>query len=179
MPVVDAEVTALFCDISGFTALSERREPREILELLNEYFPLMAEIVFRHEGTLEKYIGDAMLAVWGVPFAHDDDADRAVRAAVEMQLAARGRQFGIHVGLHTGRVAAGNVGSDRYVQYATVGDTTNLASRMCGLAGQGEIYISGATLAKLKDSRRVEAVGPMSVKGREALIDVHTVRWDE
>jgi adenylate cyclase len=177
VPVVEAEVTALFCDISGFTALSERRSPREVLELLNEYFPAMSDVVFRHEGTLEKYIGDALLAVWGVPFAQEDDADRAVSAAVEMQRAVRGRSFGIHVGLHTGRVAAGNVGSDHYLQYATIGDTTNIASRLCSVAGEGEIVISDATLAKLRSPPRVELVGPVALRGREAPIGVHRVLW--
>src|SRR5262249_21295378 len=144
LEIIDAEVTALFADISGFTEMSSTMEPREVVELLNEYFPRMAGVVFRHEGTLEKYIGDALLAVWGAPFSHPDDADRAVHAATEMQreaaalsaeLQARGgAPVRIHIGLNSGRVAAGNIGSDHYLQYATVGDTTNIASRVCDAA---------------------------------------------
>src|ERR687885_1162934 len=136
LEIVDTEVTALFADISDFTKMSSTMEPRQVIEMLNEYFQVMVEdIVFPYEGTLEKYIGDALLAVWGAPYQRADDADRAVRAAIEMQWAVRrlnqewlkqrNLQIQIHIGLNTGKVAAGNIGSKKLIQYATIGDTTN------------------------------------------------------
>jgi adenylate cyclase len=188
--VVETEVTILFSDISGFTALSSTLEPRQVVELLNEYFPVMAEIVFRHEGTLEKYIGDALLAVWGAPFSHPDDVDRAVRAAVEMQQAlealnarwrARGQpEISIHVGLNTGRVAAGNIGSEQYVQYATIGDATNVASRVCSAAEAGEICLNGPTFLRWKERAWPSTpLPPVQVKGKQEPLALHRLEWRE
>lgn len=188
----ETEVTALFADLCGFTGLSAEIPPREVLRLLNAYFPVVSDVVFRHEGTLEKYIGDALLAVWGAPIESADDALRAVRAAVEMQTALTDlnqelrRQFDghpdlrIHIGLNTGLVAAGNVGSDRYIQYATLGDATNMASRICDLAGPDEIYLSEATLARIVDQVRwpIDELGPMEIKGREEPLPLYRLCWN-
>lgn len=181
------EVTALFCDISGFTALSSRMPPGEVVALLNRYFPAVAEVVFRHDGTLEKYIGDALMAVWGAPFRRDDDPRRAVAAAVEMQRAVRRLgeagdlpPFAVHVGLNTGPVAAGNIGSEAYLQYAVIGETTNLASRICDLAGPGEVLLSAATAAGLDAAEwPLEALEPSAVEGRRQPLEVYRLRWEE
>lgn len=190
----ETEVTALFCDLCGFTELSESMEPRQVLELLNAYFPVLSEVVFRHEGTLEKYIGDALMAVWGAPFRGEDDAATAVRAAVEMQQEVRDLdrrlrtergdahpELRIHIGLNTGPVAAGNVGSERYLQYATLGAATNLASRICDLAGADEIYLSESTLKRLGTGHEwpVEELGEREVKGRDEPLRLYAVRWRE
>lgn len=187
--VQETEITALFCDICGFTALSAAMPPREVLSLLNVYFPVMAEIVFRHEGTLEKYIGDALLAIWGAPFQSPDDADRAVRAAVEMQRALAELNRGldgvpdlaVHIGLNTGPVAAGNVGSARYIQYATLGDATNMASRICDLAGPGEIYLSESTCERLGEASReaLTPLAPLRVKGKPKPLRIFSLGWTE
>ena len=185
---VETQATVLFADITGFTALASRMSPREVLHLLNDYFPVLAEAVFQHEGTLEKYIGDAVLAVWGAPFRSDDDARRALAAAVEMQ---RGMKelsaawearlkspLRIHVGLHTGVVAAGNIGVETYLQYATIGDATNLASRISNVAGPGEIVISEPTLAAIGEPRYpVEPLPRAPLKGRTDDIPLFRVRW--
>ena len=187
--VVDAEVTALFADIAGFTAMSGTMAPRAIVDMLNEYFAVVSDVVFRHDGTLEKYIGDALLAVWGAPFPHDDDADRALAAAVDMQRAVRelgarmaargGPPVAIHVGLNTGPVAAGNIGSEKYLQYATIGDATNVASRVCGLAGAGEIVIAQATVDRLKQRPwPLVALPPAQVRGKSEPLSVHRVTWE-
>ncbi|MGK7900605.1 MAG: adenylate/guanylate cyclase domain-containing protein, partial [Hormoscilla sp.] len=160
LKIVDTEVTAMFADISSFTQMSSTMEPRQIIEMLNEYFTIMVEeIVFKYEGTLEKYIGDALLAVWGAPYRQPDDADRALNAACEMQRALTDlnrkwqqqgkRQISIHIGLNTGKVASGNIGSQKLIQYAHIGDTTNVTSRICSVAEAGEIVISQSTLDKL------------------------------
>jgi adenylate cyclase len=185
----ESEVTVLFSDISGFTALSSTLEPRQVVDLLNDYFPVMAEIVFKYEGTLEKYIGDALMAVWGAPFSHPDDVDRAVRAAVEMQQAlaylnARWRSQGrpelrIHVGLNTGRVAAGNIGSERYLQYATIGDATNVASRVCSAAADGEICMNATTFERWRERDWPTSALPATwVKGKQEALQLYRLEWN-
>lgn len=184
---VDTEVTALFCDISGFSNLAANLPPREVLELLNTYFPVISEVVLRHGGTLEKYIGDAVLAIWGVPKASEDDAKRAVAAAVDIQRATRELAktstppLRLHIGLNSGPVAAATVGSDEHAQYAAVGDTTNLASRVCDLAGPGQILLSSATLEALggRGDWPVGLPERAEVDGRDEPVTVHTLRWDE
>jgi adenylate cyclase len=184
----EAEVTTLFSDICGFTQLSSRMRPGEVVDMLNAYFPTMADIVFEQEGTLEKYIGDALMATWGAPFSHPDDADRALRAAVRMQQALQrlNEQRGarqqealrIHIGLNSGPVAAGNIGSQRFLQYATIGDTTNVASRVCGAAGPGEILITQSTYERLADRHwKLEPLPPTPVKGKDAPLTLYRVHW--
>lgn len=192
---IETEATALFCDISGYTALSATLPPREIIELLNAYFPVMADIVFEHEGTLEKYIGDALLAVWGAPIRTDDDSERAVSAAVAMQAAMRtlnatwrrdrlsrgldaGPELAIHIGINSGPVAAGNIGSDHFLQYATIGDATNVASRICGVARASEIVIDDGTFRKLPPGRfRTRTLPLTAVKGKAEALRLHRVLW--
>ncbi len=181
----DTDVTVLFSDISGFTSMSSRLASHEVVSLLNGYFPVMAEIVFRHEGTLEKYIGDALMAIWGAPTPHPDDADRALTAALEMQEAlarlnaARpsGPELAIHIGLNSGPVTFGNIGSPDYVQFAAIGDTTNVSSRVCSVAQAGETVISGATRERLTPGLfDLEELPPASVKGKDRPIEVYRVR---
>lgn len=184
--IIDTVVTAMFADISNFTAMSSSMQPREVMEMLNEYFPVMAEIVFKYEGTLEKYIGDALLVAWGAPFAHEDDAERAVLAAMEMQQALvklneswQGRRhLSIHIGLNTGPVAAGNIGSENFIQYATIGDTTNVAARICSIAGENEIVISASTLERISRlNLPVEQLQPAMVKGKREPLTLYRLDW--
>jgi adenylate cyclase len=189
LETVEAEVTPLFCDISGFTALCSSMRPSALVELLNAYFEALSEVVFRFDGTLEKYIGDALLAVWGVPFARPDDASLAVQAAIDMQRALaeinqegvrRGHpHIALHIGLNTGLAAAGNIGSKRYLQYATVGDTTNIASRICAAAAPGEILITDSTRARLEVDRfRLAPRPPLMVKGKADPLMTYQVAWE-
>ncbi len=190
LEIVDTEVTALFADISSFTEMSSRMEPRQVIEMLNEYFQVMVEeIVFQFEGTLEKYIGDALLAIWGAPYQQTDDAQRAVSAAIAMQRAVcrlneqwvqrRNLQIQIHIGLNTGKVAAGNIGSERLIQYATIGDATNVTSRICSAAKAGEILISQSTLDKLSAGTvPLEKIPPVMVKGKDQPLQLYRVLWD-
>lgn len=183
----ECQVSVLMSDISGFTAMASRMPPDEVVGLLNAYFPRMVEIVFRHGGTLEKFIGDALLAVWGAPVASPDHADRAVAAATEMQQAvvafnvaqrAAGRPtITIHVGIASGPAAAGYIGADRYVQYAVMGDTTNVAARICTSAGPDEILVSDET-RRGHSGRGVvfEDVPAIVAKGKDGPVTVHRVR---
>lgn len=189
--IIDTEVTALFADISDFTQMSSIMEPRQVISMLNDYFQVMVEdIVFHYEGTLEKYIGDALLAIWGAPYRQADDAERAVRAAIAMQMAvqklsARWQQEGkrpitIHVGLNTGPVAAGNIGSQRLIQYAAIGDTTNVTSRICSAAKAGEILLSESTRARIAHlDFPLEALPPVQVKGKEHPLNLYRLPWQK
>ncbi|MCG3195154.1 MAG: GAF domain-containing protein [Thermoanaerobaculia bacterium] len=180
----DVEVTVLFSDISGFTAMSSKMRSRQIVELLNRYFPVMAGIVFKYNGTLEKYIGDALMAIWGTPEPQEDDADRALEAAIEMQSALQKFNselsglppLSIHIGLNSGPVTFGNIGSADYVQFAAIGDTTNVASRVCNLANAGEIVLSDVTAGRLTRGRvPLIEMPPALVKGKEHPLKVYRV----
>lgn len=177
-------VTALFSDISAYTAMSSTMSPAQVVELLHQYFPPMAKIVFDKGGTLEKYIGDALLAVWGAPFSFEDDADRAVEAAVEMHRAVEQmraslpKPIDIHIGMHSGVVALANIGSAEYLQVATIGDATNTSARVCSVAGDGELVISQQTADRLTRPRfPLTALPPTRVKGKSEPLQLYRVDW--
>ena len=189
--IVETEVTALFSDISGFTEMTSQMQPRKVLEFLNEYFKVMVEnIVFPFGGTLEKYIADALLAVWGSPYQKEDDAIMAVKAAIAMQWAIRelneewakqGRdlQIHIHIGLNTGMVAAGNIGSENLIQYTNIGDTMNVASRICTVAQAGDIFISESTRTHVSQfNLPLEKLELIKVKGKEEPLQLYRVDWE-
>jgi adenylate cyclase len=154
-------VIVLFSDIRGFTEVAEALPPDQMAAQLNEYFAAMVECVFRHDGALDKFIGDALMAYWGAPVSEPDDADRAVRAALDMQrelatLNARWTADGrsaLHagIGINAGEAFVGNIGSPRRLEYTLIGDTVNLANRLCGLARGGEVLLSDAVRSQLAD----------------------------
>src|SRR5437016_3264021 len=179
-------VVIFFSDIRGFTPLSEMMGPDDIATLLTEYFTEMVEIVFEHSGTLDKFIGDAIMALWGAPIAHEDDADRAMACALD-QLAAleklntkwkeQGRpELGVGIGINFGEVFAGNIGSDRRLEYTVIGDAVNTASRLCDTAGPNEILISEAFYGQLKKPPKVEALDPIELKGRSKKVPVYRMK---
>ncbi|HWM89543.1 MAG TPA: adenylate/guanylate cyclase domain-containing protein [Thermoanaerobaculia bacterium] len=180
-------VAVLFSDIRGFTSLSETMSPDEIATLLTEYFTVMVEIVFEHGGTLDKFIGDALMALWGAPIAHDDDADRANRAAVAMQRALerlneewsrKGRpRLSVGIGISLGDVFAGNIGSDRRLEYTVIGDAVNTAARLCSEAGPGEILIAEPLFRELATPPPGENLEPLPLKGKTHAVAVYRVRW--
>ena len=170
------ETTVLFADIRGFTSISEAYEPQVVVDALNEYFERMVEIVFRYEGTLDKFIGDEMMVLFGSPVAHRDDPVRAVRAALEMQEAlrtinerhaARGLPpFEIGIGINTGEVVAGYIGSSQALEYTVIGDPVNTGSRLCSLAKPGQTLISEGTAEKLGGAFELSERPPEQVKGK-------------
>jgi adenylate cyclase len=179
------DVVVLFSDIRGFTPLSERMSPDEIASLLTEYFSEMVDVVFEHGGTLDKFIGDAVMALWGAPLARADDADQAVRAAVAMQRridwlnaewSRQGRQtIAVGIGINAGEVFAGNIGSDQRLEYTVIGDPVNTASRLCSRAGPGEILISELLCRRLKAPPALRALDPMPLKGKAQAVPVFCV----
>ena len=186
LPSEKRPVVIFFSDIRGFTPMSETMSPDNIATLLTEYFTEMVEVVFEHGGTLDKFMGDAIMALWGAPMAHVDDADRAMRCALD-QLAAlerlnakwkeQGRpELGIGVGINFGEVFAGNIGSDRRLEYTVIGDAVNTASRLCSSAGPNEILISEGFFEQLKQPPTVETLEPIQVKGKSKKVPVYRVK---
>jgi adenylate cyclase len=178
-------VAVLFSDIRGFTALSETMKPDEVARLLSEYFTVMVEIVFRHGGTLDKFIGDSVMAQWGAPISAADDADRAMDAALDMmreletlngQWASEGRpRLQIGIGLSFGESFAGYIGSERRLEYTVIGDVVNIASRLCSEAGGGEILVTDAMRCMLSEAPPMRERGTMELKGKSQAIPVYSV----
>jgi adenylate cyclase len=179
-------ITILFSDIRGFTAMAESMGPDAIAQLLTEYFSEMVEIIFEHGGTLDKFVGDAIMALWGAPMAHADDPDRALRAAVAMQRgvarlnqhwALAGRpEIGVGIGINYGEVFAGNIGSHRRLEYTVIGDAVNVANRLCSEAGPGEILVSEAVCQVVKDHADYEYLPAMALRGRTRSVQVYRVK---
>ncbi len=178
-------LTVLFSDIRGFTRLAESMPPEAVAQLLSDYFAEMVDIIFEHGGTLDKFIGDAIMALWGAPARHDDDAARALAAAVDMQEAvealnrrwsASGRpEIGIGIGINHGDVFAGNIGSPRRLEYTVLGDAVNIASRLCAQAGAGDILVGEAFRNAIGDPARFAAAPEMELRGRTAPVQVYRV----
>ena len=178
-------ITVLFSDIRGFTAMAESMGPDAVARLLSEYFSEMVEVIFEHGGTLDKFIGDAIMALWGAPMSHADDADRALRAAVAMQAAieelngrwaAAGRpEIRVGIGINYGEVFAGNIGSHRRLEYTVLGDAVNVAARLCAEAAAGEILVTESFLGALRHQPQVEYLPQLGLKGKSQVVEVYRV----
>ncbi len=168
-------VTVLFADFAGFTQLADQMDPEELQGLVSGIFEDLAEEAVKHDGTIEKFIGDAIFVVYGAPVAHEDDPQRALRTALGMQRGfaehtarvqkERGVELGLRIGIHTGMVVAGSVRS--VAEYGVMGDTVNIASRLQASAGPGEIYVTQATFRLTNREFSFREVGPIEMKGKE------------
>src|SRR5437763_2935206 len=186
LPSEKRPVVIFFSDIRGFTPMSETMSPEGIATLLTDYFTEMVEIVFENGGTLDKFIGDAIMALWGAPIAHEDDADRAMQCALDQlpalermntQWKEAGRpELGVGIGINFGEVFAGNIGSDRRLEYTVIGDAVNTANRLCRTAGPNEVLISAPVYRLLTRPPTVEALDPIHVKGKSQKIPVYRVK---
>ncbi|HEY5220009.1 MAG TPA: adenylate/guanylate cyclase domain-containing protein [Gemmatimonadaceae bacterium] len=179
------KVAVLFSDIRGFTPLSETMNPDAMARLLSEYFTEMVDCVFRHEGTLDKFIGDAVMAQWGAPIGDAHDPDKAMGAALDMireleklnvmWRAQERPELQIGIGLNYGEVFAGNIGSEKRLEFTVIGDTVNTANRLCGVAGPGEILISDSMRDVLSNPPKLESCPPMELKGKSQPVPVYRV----
>jgi adenylate cyclase len=182
------EITVLFSDIRGFTAFSEKHQPEEVVSLLNEYLGAMTNIVFEYEGTLDKFVGDAIMALWGAPVGQPDHAERAVRCALTMieklqdlqkKWIAEGRHaIDIGIGINTGDMVVGNMGAEgKKMDYTVIGDNVNLGARLEGLTRQynNHIIISEFTYSKVKDIVEVNELGSVTVKGKQKPVVIYDV----
>ena len=183
----EREVTILFTDIRGFTSMSENMGPEQVVMTLNEYFSEMIDIVFKHNGTLDKIIGDELMVVFGAPLAADDDTERALNTAIEMQnkikelnnIRKQRSEAPVLVGagINKGFVVSGNIGSRDMMDYTVIGDTVNLGSRLCSAAGPGEIIVSKEVIKKQEDNFSFEELKPILVKGKKDKINIFKVNY--
>lgn len=187
---VNQKVTVMFVDIRGFTPMSESMKPERVVEILNEYFTRVTDVIFDYGGTLDKYIGDAVMAVFGAPISKGNDAANAANAALQIQrllielnrdaAARHWPELCVGIGINTGVVTAGNIGSLRRLDYTVIGDTVNIASRLTSNAKPGQILVSDSTAAELGGQRfDLQVLPPMMVKGRSMPLRVFDVAWQE
>ena len=179
------EVTILISDIRGFTSMSELKPPAEIVAMLNEYFEVMVEVLFKLNGTLDKYVGDEIMALFGAPVAMPDAPLSAVQCAVDMQralrefnrtrLAENQEPIRIGIGINTGMVITGAIGSTKTLQYTAIGDPVNTASRLCSLAKPGEIIVSETTMSRVAGRVEAQALPATKVKGKVDALQIFNV----
>ncbi|MFW6134026.1 MAG: CHASE2 domain-containing protein [Elusimicrobiota bacterium] len=179
-------LSIFFSDIRGFTSMSEKLNPEQVVGILNEYLTEMIDIIFKFKGTLDKFMGDAIMAIWGAPAGQKNHAELAVRAAFEMKkkmesLHAKWEKEGkvkisVGMGINTGEVVVGNMGSDQFADYTAIGDNVNLAARLEENAAGGQIIISESTYEQVKDIVEVKKLAPLKVKGKEKPVNVYEVK---
>jgi class 3 adenylate cyclase len=171
----DRHVTILFIDIRGFTALARALSPRALVALLNEYFGMIIEVIFAYEGTINKFIGDSVMAVFGAPMSVADAEYKAVRAGTEIQRVVEARnedrrelgelEVALGIGINSGQAVAGNIGSARRLEYTVVGDAVNLAQRIESISKRGQVLISATTYGAVRDRVEVADLGPTALRG--------------
>jgi class 3 adenylate cyclase/CheY-like chemotaxis protein len=178
------EVTVLFCDLRGFTAFTEASEPEEVMGVLREYHENLGELIFRYEGTLERFLGDGIMIVFNDPIPCDDHTERAVRLALDMrervdelakQWARVGHVLGFGIGIASGYATLGQVGFEHRREYTAIGGVINLASRLCGEAKAGQIVISQRAFSAVEQSVGASHIGQLSLKGFNRPIDAYEV----
>ncbi|MNR88665.1 Adenylate cyclase 2 [compost metagenome] len=179
-------VTVLFADVSGFTTLSESLDPERLAEIINACFKALSEPIYRFGGVVDKYIGDAIMALFGAPLAHEDDAERAVSAAYAMQRAAErfsesleaetGIRLRVRIGLNTGLVVAGTIGGDQKRDYTVMGDAVNLAQRLESQAEPGSILVSGQTYRLTCHAFSFQSARKLFVKGRQEAVYAYELK---
>jgi adenylate cyclase len=186
----ELEATILFSDIRGFTSMSETMSPKEVVETLNEYFDLMIEIIFKYNGTLDKIIGDALMVIYGAPNATEQDTENAVLTAIEMQekliqfnqdrIINLKQPIKIGIGINRGKVISGNIGSKQQMNFTVIGDSVNLASRLCSVADSDEIIVSDAVWKKVKHVKTYKSkkLNPVKVKGKVKPIEIKEILYN-
>lgn len=186
------KVTVLFADLRGFTTISETLDQKKVVELLNAYFTRMTPIIFKNNGTLDKLMGDGILALFGAPISYADDAVQAVKTAIELIMALREfnvqmRKYGmphldLSIGINTGEVVAGYIGSEEHLNYTVIGDPVNTAQRIQSVAGYNEILISEAVfdaldtgIHQISGLKSIEPISPLKLKGKQKILNAYRV----
>lgn len=178
--------TLFFADIRGYTSFSEGKEPEYIVEVLNEYFSQAVEVVIKYNGYIDKFIGDCIMAAWGVPmYTEEEDAVSAVSCAVEIQhlvnspkrtfFRGKASHLRVGIGMQSGPLVAGNLGGSRRMDYSVIGDTVNVAARLEGVAGPGEVIITEVTRELVGDHFKLKELEPVKVKGKEKPLHIFSV----
>lgn len=179
----ERQISVLFADIVGFTTMSEQMTPPEVAQLLNQFFETMIDVIFAHEGTLDKFIGDAILATFGAALPQEDHAVRCVRAALDMRTALAAfnakrdqPELRMRMAINSGPALVGDIGSPRRREFTVLGDVVNTASRLeSGVAQPDQIIISGATYQLIKDEIQARALGSVNLRGRSGPVDIYEV----
>jgi len=178
------EVAAFFCDIRGFTPLSENMNADELIHLLNSIFKELTGIVFKNKGTFDKYMGDCIMAFWGAPTDIDDETLWAVRAALEMQRAFEDlkhgwppelKKIGIGIGINYGEVVVGNIGTEEAMDYTIIGDVVNTAHRVESTARTGQVLITKNALSRGEGKIKIRALEPVQLKGKSLPVEIYEV----
>ena len=172
------EITILFADIRGFTSLSEQLPPEKLVDILNGYLALAADAILQEEGTLDKFMGDAVMGIFNAPLPQSDHPLRAARAALAMRAAVmrlhrrlpEGLRLHYGIGIHTGEAVVGNIGTEQQMNYTAIGDAVNLAKRLQEWAGGGQVILSAQTYARIRQQITANPIMPFHVKGREAVV---------
>ncbi|MCH7479338.1 MAG: response regulator [SAR324 cluster bacterium] len=181
-------VTVLFTDIRGYTGISHEMPAGEVMEFLNEHFTDLSRIVFDYEGTLDKFIGDSVMAVFGWPFSTDHDELNAVGAARRMQEAVKKRnekwaelgrlQIKMGIGINSGNVIAGNLGSPQKMDFTVIGETVNISARLQGIAQGGEIIVGAPTYEKIRGELEFDDIGKVSLKNLKEPFQCYRLKWE-
>ena len=177
--VTERMITVLFTDIKDFTRLSEELGPMESARLLNNYFDIITDAVFKYKGSIDKFIGDAAMAIFGAPFQDMDYTEMAVRAAIDIQKEIKKlNKYVIRIGINTGPAVIGNIGSTKRAEYTAIGDTVNIASRLEKMAEPGKIYIGETTYGQIKGIFNTMPIGMQKVKGKTTEVGVYEVLYE-
>ncbi len=179
------EVTILFADIRGFTILAATIPPQKVVELLNKYFAIMVDVIFKYEGIIDKYVGDQIMAFWGAPVEQKNASLKAVSSGLEIQKRLKSfnlerkrnneELINVGIGISTGEVIAGSIGTRRRMDYTVIGDSVNLAERIESISKQGQVYISEETYFQVKEHCIVRTLEPIKLKGREKAVPIYEV----
>jgi len=176
----------LFADIRSFTSLSEELAPELVVGFLNEYFTKMVDIIFKYGGMIDKFVGDEIMAIFGAPITHQNDASRAIQTAIEMQkgteklkpqgISDNHQKLSIGIGINSGEVIAGNIGSRKHMDYTVIGDAVNTAKRLESYAKKNQILITRDVFNMVKkDKYQFKGIGKVKVKGKKRLLEVFEV----
>ena len=183
----DLNVAIMFTDIIGFTKLSEKMEPKEVMKLLSDYQSIMVEAIFENSGTVDKFIGDAVMATFGTPMSRGNDAQNALSCARDMQIAMREWEkerseknlpaIKHRIGIHYGRCVVGNIGSEERMEFAVIGDTVNVAAKICDACKDtgAQTLISDSVKEKLDEEITTELTADFEIRGRKERMDLHKV----
>ncbi len=182
---VSKQVVVLFADIRQFTSLSEELEPTRLVSFLNEFFTSMVDIIFKYGGMIDKFVGDEIMAIFGAPVSHPDDASRAIQTAIKMQQATQNLKplninhkimsLAIGIGINSGEVIAGNIGSSKHMDYTVIGDVVNIAKRLESHAQKKQILVTRAVFNIIKDKHPLREIGKINIKGKKQPVEVFEI----
>ena len=189
LPSERSETTIIFIDIRGFTKLADQLGPEKATEIINKIFEPIVGIIDKYDGSINKFLGDGLMAIFGMPFSHEDDPERAARASIKImksieengkiKIGSKVKNLKARIGINTGLCISGEIGSDSRKEFTVIGDTVNLASRLQENAIPGKVLIGEKTFQRIKDSFITSPPRKLKVKGKKDLISVYTLKGEK